>query len=253
MPCLAGSWPSGDAFLGGHTVRLFGAAAAAGGPTLSCPGPSVRDCGEGSVLTVPPAPPVQRTLPVGPLFFEDFIVRWTRRRGWGWARNGALPGLHVHLRPTPSLVGAACRVLGGGLGAASIATSLVLLFTVARPHPSSGAVERCTAGVVVPNASGAGSRRIPPGGGGEGGDAVGPGTPTTPPPPRGGLRPTVSCQRCRPRESTGAKGARRSLNTKGAQRKVLSTLHPNTIVKPNPNANAHPNPQPSPNPIPNQD
>ena len=29
----------------------------------------------------------------------------------------------------------------------------------------------------------------------------------------------------------GAKGARRSMNTKGALRKILSTLHPNTILK----------------------
>ena len=38
--------------------------------------------------------------------------------------------------------------------------------------------------------------------------------------------------------------------TKGAQRKILSTLHPNTILKPNPDPNTHPNPQPSPNPTP---
>ena len=49
-----------------------------------------------------------------------------------------------------------------------------------------------------------------------------------PPPPQGGLRPTVSCHRCRPQESMGVKGARRSMGSKAARRKVLSTLHPNT-------------------------
>ena len=39
-----------------------------------------------------------------------------------------------------------------------------------------------------------------------GGDSVGPRTPTTPAPPRG-LRPTVSCRRCCPQASMGAKGA----------------------------------------------
>ena len=48
----------------------------------------------------------------------------------------------------------------------------------------------------------------------------------------------------------GAEGAQRSIGTKAAQRKILSTLHPNTILKPNPNPNTHPNPQPSPNPTP---
>ena len=48
----------------------------------------------------------------------------------------------------------------------------------------------------------------------------------------------------------GAKGARRSTGTKGAQRTFLSTLHPNTILNPNPDPNAHPNPKPSPNPTP---
>ena len=43
-------------------------------------------------------------------------------------------------------------------------------------------------------------------------------------------------------------GARCSMNTKGALRKILSTLHPNTIFKPNLDSNTHPNPQPSPNP-----
>ena len=47
----------------------------------------------------------------------------------------------------------------------------------------------------------------------------------------------------------------RSRGTKGALRNILSTLHPNTILKPNPDPNAHPNPKPSPNPHPgpNQD
>ena len=57
--------------------------------------------------------------------------------------------------------------------------------------------------------------------------------PPPPHPPRG-LRPTASCPRCRPQESMGAEGARRSMGTKGAQRKCLSTLHPNTILNPNP-------------------
>ena len=38
----------------------------------------------------------------------------------------------------------------------------------------------------------------------------------------------------------GAKGARHSMNTKGALRKNLSTLHPNIILKPNLDSNAHP-------------
>ena len=48
--------------------------------------------------------------------------------------------------------------------------------------------------------------RARPGGGG---DSAGPRTPTTPapPPPPRGLRPTVSCQRCCPQASMGAKGA----------------------------------------------
>ena len=41
-----------------------------------------------------------------------------------------------------------------------------------------------------------------------------------------------------------------SMGTKDAQRKILSILHPNTILKPNPDPDAHPNPQPSPNPTP---
>ena len=45
----------------------------------------------------------------------------------------------------------------------------------------------------------------------------------------------------------GAEGARRSMGTKGAQRDILFTLHPNPILKPNPHPNTHPNPQPSPN------
>ena len=48
----------------------------------------------------------------------------------------------------------------------------------------------------------------------------------------------------------GTEGARRSMGIKGAQRKILPTLPPNTILKPNTNANAHRNPQPSPNPTP---
>ena len=83
-------------------------------------------------------------------------------------------------------------------------------------------------------------------GGGAGGDSTGPRTPTTPP-PLGGLRPTVSCQRCRPQESTGAE---RYMGTKAARGEFLSTLHPNTILKPNHDPNTHPNPQPSPNPSP---
>ena len=38
----------------------------------------------------------------------------------------------------------------------------------------------------------------------------------------------------------GAKGARCSMNTKGALRKILSTLHSNTIPQPNLDSNAHP-------------
>ena len=40
------------------------------------------------------------------------------------------------------------------------------------------------------------------------------------------------------------------MGTKATQRKVLSTLHPSTILKPNPDPKTHPNPQPSPNPTP---
>ena len=40
----------------------------------------------------------------------------------------------------------------------------------------------------------------------------------------------------------GTKGARRSMGTKAAQRKILSTLHPSTILKPNPDPNTHPQP-----------
>ena len=39
----------------------------------------------------------------------------------------------------------------------------------------------------------------------------------------------------------GTEGAQRSEGTKGARRKFLSTLHPNTILKPNPDPHA---PQP---------
>ena len=35
------------------------------------------------------------------------------------------------------------------------------------------------------------------------------------------------------------------MGTKAAQRKILSTLHPSTIFKPNPDPNTQPNPQPS--------
>ena len=72
--------------------------------------------------------------------------------------------------------------------------------------------------------------------------------PLPPPPPPMGLRPTVSCQRCRPWASMGAEGTQRSMGTKGARRQSLSTLHPNTILKPNPDPNARPIPTPSPNP-----
>ena len=47
----------------------------------------------------------------------------------------------------------------------------------------------------------------------------------------------------------GAESARRSMGTKATQRKILSTLHPSTILKANPDPNT-PNPQPSPNPTP---
>ena len=40
----------------------------------------------------------------------------------------------------------------------------------------------------------------------------------------------------------GAKGAQCSMNTKAALRKILSTLHPNNILKPNLDSNAHPQP-----------
>ena len=40
------------------------------------------------------------------------------------------------------------------------------------------------------------------------------------------------------------------MGTKAAQRKILSILHPDTILKPNPDPSAHPNPQPSPDPTP---
>ena len=42
-----------------------------------------------------------------------------------------------------------------------------------------------------------------------------------------------------------AKGARRSMGAKSAQRKFLSTLHPNTIHEPNPAPNTHPSPKPT--------
>ena len=37
-------------------------------------------------------------------------------------------------------------------------------------------------------------------------------------------------------------GARCSMNTRGALRKILSNLHPNTILKANLDSNAHPQP-----------
>ena len=40
----------------------------------------------------------------------------------------------------------------------------------------------------------------------------------------------------------GALGARCSTNTKGALRKILSNLHPDTILKPNLDSNAQPQP-----------
>ena len=40
----------------------------------------------------------------------------------------------------------------------------------------------------------------------------------------------------------GAQGARCSMNTKGALRRILSNLHPNTILKPNLDSNTHPQP-----------
>ena len=40
------------------------------------------------------------------------------------------------------------------------------------------------------------------------------------------------------------------MGTKVAQKKILSNLHPSTILKPNPDPNTHPNPQPSANPTP---
>ena len=40
------------------------------------------------------------------------------------------------------------------------------------------------------------------------------------------------------------------MGTKATQRKILSTLHPSTLLKPNLDPNTHPNPQPSPSPTP---
>ena len=45
----------------------------------------------------------------------------------------------------------------------------------------------------------------------------------------------------------GTKGAQCSMNTKGALRKILSTLHPNTILNPTLTLTPTPNPQPTPN------
>ena len=48
----------------------------------------------------------------------------------------------------------------------------------------------------------------------------------------------------------GAEGAQCSTGTKAAQRKILSTLYPSTILKPNLDPNTHTNLQPSPTPTP---
>ena len=40
----------------------------------------------------------------------------------------------------------------------------------------------------------------------------------------------------------GTKGAQCSMNTKGALREILSTVHPNYILKPNVDSNALPQP-----------
>ena len=40
------------------------------------------------------------------------------------------------------------------------------------------------------------------------------------------------------------------MGAKGAQRNLLSTLHPNNILKPNPDPNAHLKPKPGPTPTP---
>ena len=40
----------------------------------------------------------------------------------------------------------------------------------------------------------------------------------------------------------GTKAAQCSTGTKGTPRTFLSTLHPNTTLKPNPDPNTHPNP-----------
>ena len=40
----------------------------------------------------------------------------------------------------------------------------------------------------------------------------------------------------------GAYGARCSMNTKGALRKILPNLYPNTILEPNLDSNAYPQP-----------
>ena len=76
------------------------------------------------------------------------------------------------------------------------------------------------------------SKEYHPAGGG-GGNSAAPRTLTTTPP----SGPLANSQRCRPQSSMGA---RRSMNTKGALREILSTLHPNTILKPNVDSNAHP-------------
>ena len=40
----------------------------------------------------------------------------------------------------------------------------------------------------------------------------------------------------------GAEGSRCPMNAKGARRKFLSNLHPNTMLKPNLDSNTHPQP-----------
>ena len=56
-------------------------------------------------------------------------------------------------------------------------------------------------------------------------------------PPRG-LRPTLSCQRCRPSESMGAEGTQRSMGTKGTRRKFCPfctlSLNPTMTLTPTP-------------------
>ena len=51
-------------------------------------------------------------------------------------------------------------------------------------------------------------------------------------------------------KGAGLRSPRRSTSTKGARRKILSALHPNTILNPNPDPNTHPTPKPTSTPIP---